>query len=163
MKLQFKPSTQGEVSMRHWIQSVLAGLLISAVALGADSVSSELKSLQGEWQATHLEGDGKVAPDEIVKRFQLRIKDDEMIFLKGGAPDRKCKFKLDPSTSPRSIDIIGMVNLKPDETNAGIYSIKDDELTICICESKDMDRPKDFKNEPGDHLGLMKFKRINPK
>ena len=63
------------------------------------------------------------------------------------------KVKLDPSTKPKSIDIIE--EKKPDP---GIYELDDDLLKICSMKSGD--RPKEFKSTKENKAIIIELKRV---
>src|SRR4051794_29481223 len=81
--------------------AAFSALTVSALADNPTAV--DLKELQGEWQAVELEAQGKKAPAEDAAKFRLVIKGNEMTFL---ASDRKATFKLDPTQSPKAIDLV---------------------------------------------------------
>lgn len=143
----------------YFLIGIIAVILVAEAVHGADDMVATVKLLQGSWQAVKLEGDGKPAPDEIQKSFQMTIKDDKMIITMRGAPNRDCKFKLDPS-DPNFIDITGAIKGKEGDTLLGIFSLEGDQLKICFPETKDLPRPTEFTSSAGSHLGVMILKRV---
>ena len=63
------------------------------------------------------------------------------------------KFTLDPSTTPKSIDLQGFAGKSNEKTKtyAGIYRITKGELTICYCEQGSK-RPVEFLSDGANNL-----------
>lgn len=80
-------------------------LLIGVAALADEpNATKDKEALQGLWQAVELEHGGEKAPAESVTKFQIRIKDNKIIFN----PDtekREHTFELDPKTNPKAMDL----------------------------------------------------------
>lgn len=135
---------------------VIALLLFSAgAANAADAVADELKKLQGEWQAVEVEAqgrkNGKDHPDVRILRFRFDDKGMMQPVTDGGGQGRKKSIKLDPTKSPKEIDITSHDGQEKDKTAACIYKLDGDRLTICIPYfAKDTSvRPKEFKADDG--------------
>src|SRR5262245_1090369 len=82
-----------------------AVVLLIAAATPAQDTKKELEKTQGEWTMVSMETKGAKAPDEVVMQYKLTIKGDQwtVTTLKGGGG--KAKFKIDPSKTPRTIDL----------------------------------------------------------
>ncbi len=74
-----------------------------------------------------------------------------------GNKEKLAQYKLDPTASPKTIDII-----KKDMVELGIYELEGDTLRICL--AKDLRRPTKFesKSETGRNA-LVTFKRVSEK
>ena len=117
--------------------------------------------LQGLWQAVSLEANGKKAPPEAVKEFQIRFTGDKVVFL----PDnRKHTYRIDAKVKPKAMDInVGDGPQKGKRSPYAIYSLASDKLNICIDkEGKTGKRPTEFKTKAGDGLALIKLERVKP-
>ncbi len=119
------------------------------------------KELQGEWRAVELQTSGNPAPKEVVEKARLEVKGDEMTWNSGGTSVRKSKIRLDPSKSPKEIDITALDGPGKGTTYPGIYSLEKGRLRLCYSHTKD--RPKEFKTERGDRRELVILERVKPK
>jgi RNA polymerase sigma-70 factor (ECF subfamily) len=144
-------------------------MFTGTAARGADPAADEVKKLQGEWQAIEVEINGKkgTKDDADVKALRLVIKDDAMTLPSpvGDGKERKKTFKLDPSKSPKEIDITSLDGQEKDQTAACIYKLDGDRLTICMPYfTKDPSvRPKEFKAGANDGIMLITLERVKAK
>ncbi len=127
-----------------------------AAVAGGDKVKPGKKSdqerFQGEWIVVAAEKGGEKVPDEILKGLKLAVKGDA-IELEILGETKKGSLKLDPTTKPKSIDL--MVEGK---TIKGIYQFEKDTLKVCSGEPC-QERPKEFKADAGSQNILVIFKR----
>src|SRR5919201_5906858 len=105
------------------------------------------KELQGEWRAVELQTSGNPAPKEVVEKARLEVKGDEMTWNSGGASVRKSRIRLDPSKTPKEIDITALDGPDRGTTYLGIYSLEKGQLRLCYSAKG---RPKEFKTERGE-------------
>lgn len=140
-------------------------LLIGVAALADEpNATKDKEALQGLWQAVELEHGGEKAPAESVTKFQIRIKDNKIIFN----PDtekREHTFELDPKTNPKAMDLTPSDGpSKGQKLPCAIYKLDGDKLTICLDkEGKTGKRPTQFKTAAGDGFALLKFERVKDK
>jgi clostripain len=136
----------------------------NAAAPGQDKQQSSLPDkdkVQGTWNAFSSEAGGKENPGaEAILTFKgdgFRVKQRD-----GTSP--KGTFKLDPSTTPKSIDL--KIEEESDDgkttTVLGIYQLEGDKLTVCIGDPGSGDRPKEFATREGSRYLLLRFKRGKP-
>ncbi|MGE3803368.1 MAG: TIGR03067 domain-containing protein [Gemmataceae bacterium] len=139
------------------MNALLTTALLALIAADDNAVKKDLKLLEGDWVVTKLEYSG----NDITERYPLRfvIKGSE-IAIEGDAGVKKeygrFAIKIDPSTSPRCIDIKVTLGVQKDVTMEGIYDVKKDELRLCV-KVLGNDRPTEFKN--GDEIALVTLKR----
>ena len=110
----------------------------------------------------------KAAKDDAeVKTMRFVIKDDGITLPSptGDGKDRKKTFKVDPTKSPKEIDITSLDGQEKDQTAACIYKLDKDRLTICIPYfTKDPSiRPKEFKAGADDGIMLITLERVKAK
>lgn len=113
---------------------------------------------QGTWQAVAFVRDGKPTPDEVVLSITRTVEGDHIVWKRAGKAFAGTSFKLDPSTDPKTIDVIPDGGQNRDRTVLGIYKIEGETLTICMADP-DRPRPKTFAAEVGDKQTLMTFKK----
>jgi uncharacterized protein (TIGR03067 family) len=119
-----------------------------------DEVMAKAKAaLKGTWQATSFEEGGDQIPAGITSQLK-HVFHDEAIVMVVGEKEKLAQYKLDPTASPKTIDII-----RKDEVTLGIYELEGDTLRICL--AKDLRRPTKFesKSETGRNA-LVIFKRV---
>jgi uncharacterized protein (TIGR03067 family) len=139
--------------------ALLLGLLLVAGAQG--DPRKELAKLEGLWFAASATQDGKELPKEEVKKIALVVKGGSYTFT-SGASIVKGKYKLDPSTRPKSIDAIRTSGDKKGMTLKGIYELEGDTFKVCLADP-DKDRPKEFKAPEGSGCRLFVFKKATKK
>jgi RNA polymerase sigma-70 factor (ECF subfamily) len=143
--------------------------MIGPTARAENPAADEQKKLQGEWQVIEVELQGKklTKDDAEAKAMRCVIKDDGFTFsttAKAGR-ERKKTFKLDPTKTPKEIDLTSLDGQEKDQTAACIYKLDGDRLTICLPYFvKDPSvRPKEFKAGAGSGLMLLTLERMKAK
>jgi uncharacterized protein (TIGR03067 family) len=147
--------------------AVLALALAVATSLWAapdkpskdDKLKKEMKKLEGTWTVVTQERGGSPVKNSkgtfTFAKSKYTIRWDKDKHEKGG------KFKVDPTKSPKEMDIVadtpgGEVKLK------GIYQIKGDSLKMCI-DQKGGERPTKFTTLAGTGQILIVLKRAKAK
>ena len=151
--------------MSYRVICALAAVYFAVVIAVADETSNEAKDLQGTWQAVDLEGNGQKSPADQVRELKIVIRGDEIYAVKPQGEDPRSKFKLDPNKQPKAIDLFPQDQADPGRMVAGIYSLRNGQLRLCInLFGKDTaQRPKDFTTKEGDGVGLITLERVKPK
>ena len=141
-------------------------LFAAATAAAADEkTTSDNKALQGTWQAVSAEGNGEARPEDEAKELKVVFEGDEVFAVKPTGEEPRVKFKLDASKKPKTIDLISIEGPDKGKTAAGIYSLKNGQLRVCInMFGKDTtQRPKKFKTQAGDGTVLATLERAKQK
>jgi uncharacterized protein (TIGR03067 family) len=133
-------------------------LSFAPAARSGDSKDSDV--LQGTWLPSTAELAGKPYPDEVLKTIKLVVKDDKYTVTVGKAVDQGT-VKLNPSTKPKEMDIIGTDGPNKGKTILAIYERDGDTLRICYGLSG-KSRPTEFKTKEGTQLFLVTYKREKP-
>jgi uncharacterized protein (TIGR03067 family) len=145
--------------MRLSCVCLLAAGVLPAVAAEPDPVSKDRKALQGEWAVEALEYNGKDYTDKY--KIAFACKDDVLTVQGDGAVRKeyaKLTFKLDPSTTPKCVDLTVAGGVQKDAKLEGIYELKGDELRLCV-KVFGSDRPTEFKSPAGASIALLTLKR----
>jgi uncharacterized protein (TIGR03067 family) len=118
-----------------------------------DPVAQDLKALEGTWLVISHEINGQKASDTDFRTF-------EKIVVSGGkmhfADDIVLPFTIDPTKSPKAIDLDLPGVMMAGAHLKGIYSLEKDELKLCHSQSPVGKRPKQFSS---DKLELFVLKR----
>ncbi len=124
------------------------------LAIGADDKNDpgarDLALLKGTWSVVSMIQDGNNVPNAADQAVTF---DGKNVTIKEKERDSKGTCKLDATKDPRHIDLIP--NDNPDRKLLGIYSLKGDELTICLAGG---DRPTEFESKAGSRRRLVVLK-----
>jgi uncharacterized protein (TIGR03067 family) len=131
------------------LATALAAALV-VVAAEEKAAEKESKKLQGKWVATSLRHGDTEAPKEDIEKgaITLVIKGDKFTF-KTPKETQEGTFKIDPSKSPKTIDLSVTTKGGKKKTIVGIYEWDGDALRIAGDQEK---RPKDFKSKLGGSI-----------
>ena len=119
---------------RSFLQSSIATsfavvMLLSAHAHAADT-SNDLKAAQGIWTLSSGEVDGKPLTEKQLKGGKLEIKGDGYTVKLADHETLTGTQKMDPTKSPKAIDITDSNGPNKGKTSLGIYEIKGDEFRV---------------------------------
>jgi uncharacterized protein (TIGR03067 family) len=155
---------------RHLCLILVVWLLTVAGAPGAepkeeDAAAKDLAKLQGKWKlvAEDLNGTVTKSDDGHVIAFE---KDVNINYDADGGVAAKATVKLDPSKSPKAIDMtITLLPSLPNEkgkTLQGIYQVEGDELKLAFPNAPFRERPTQFttKKEIEPTFVVFTYKRM---
>src|SRR5688572_26212860 len=102
-----------------------AVLIVALVATaGGDDTKKDVEKLQGKWELTSSEKDGKKMPTGSMRE----VKGDKYTITAKGKVLGKGTIKLDATARPKAID----ATRDGDKTMLGIYAIDGDEQKVCL-------------------------------
>jgi len=148
------------------ISVVLPIFFVCTLVAGADDAIAEVKRLQGEWQLVEIQTKGKTVSkdDDGIKGMKFIIKDNNMdvTTAKADGKERKKTFQVNPSKSPKEMDITSLDGQEKGQTAACIYKLEKNKLTICMPYFvKDPSlRPTEFKAGEDDGLMVPVLERV---
>ena len=140
-----------------------AALFLPLLAFGAGGgpeAKTDLGKFAGAWTVSELKYDGEVHK----LKFKITFKGDVGIVEGNDEVQReyaRIKFKLDPASSPKNMDISVVGGSQTDSKMVGVYELKDDELRLCV-KVFGTDRPKEFAAPDGSSTVLLVLKRATP-
>jgi uncharacterized protein (TIGR03067 family) len=140
--------------------TILAAACLLPAAVAQDA-KTDRDQLQGNWEMTAMTIDGREAPAEKTKAYRLRVRDDEYVVHETDSK-RELKFKIDPSQTPKAMDLTYQSGENKGRVNRAIYRLDGDTLTMCRHRQADQDRPAEFESKPGSGLVLTVWKRVKP-
>ena len=134
-------------------------VVVAARGDESDAAAKDRKALRGEWAVEALEYNGKDYKEKY--KISFACKDDALTVQGDGAVRKeyaKLTFKLDPSTTPKCVDLTVAGGVQKDAKLEGIYELKGDELRLCV-KVFGSDRPTEFKSPEGASVALLTLKR----
>src|SRR5215471_17658953 len=142
----------------HWGLAMLFGVSLLCVGRppGGDDAAAktELKQLEGVWQITSGEQDGK--PIESIKRDKVTVSGDNFTVRRDGKVEFTATIKLYPNKKPKAVDLRITSEKHKGKTVLGIYELNGADLKFCITGAGAKSRPTDFHAKPGtDYLALV--------
>ena len=142
----------------HWGLAILFGVSLLCVggSPGGDDAAAktELKKLEGVWQITSGEKDGKSI--DSIKRDKVTVSRDNFTVHHDGKVEFTATIKLYPNKKPKAVDLRITSEKHKGKTVLGIYELNGDDLKFCITEAGAKSRPTDFSAKPGtDYLAVV--------
>ena len=120
--------------MKMLLLAILCGTLTATARAGAneeEALTKARKELAGTWQAVSYALNGAEASEEDMKRIQLVIDaDGKTSARRDGKTFIATTIKIDPSKTPRHMDITFTEGEDKGQVSFGIYKIEGDTLTI---------------------------------
>jgi uncharacterized protein (TIGR03067 family) len=131
---------------------VCVAAVSSAVSSEGDAAKGELEKMKGNWTLVSTEGSGKKRTAADFKEFSRKVTGNTYavtIETEEGVQTIGIKIlKLDPSKSPKAIDVEMTDGAAKGKTFRGIYKFEDDTQVICLAVP-DKDRPAKFDPKEG--------------
>jgi uncharacterized protein (TIGR03067 family) len=126
--------------------ALLAALLTPADK--ADALRREVARHQSTWAVTSFVRNGKVSPKEPTDTIVGVVEGDHVVWKLDGKSFAGTTSVLDPSKSPRTIDVIPDGGPARGERVLGIYKLDREILTICMADAG-QPRPSAFEAPRG--------------
>jgi uncharacterized protein (TIGR03067 family) len=122
-------------------------------------VQKELKKLQGTWTFESVEVGGKKESAADFKGMTVTFEGDKFTVKKGDEVIQVGTEKLDPSKSPKTVDVTVAEGLNKGAVMLGIYEISGDTLKVCF-DPEGKKRPTEFKSAFGSQTFVNVHKRV---
>src|SRR5262245_50318125 len=111
-------------------------LVAAGVALAGDSpteeaVKKEKDKLIGTWKVVSVEANGQQFPAEATQDFLFIFTAESLTRKRGGNAESGAGYRLDPTKSPKWIDMTGTTDGKEQSVPA-LYALDRDTLTLCF-------------------------------
>jgi uncharacterized protein (TIGR03067 family) len=90
------------------------------------------------------------------------VKDSKWQIRKGEQTVEEGTFKIDPRTTPHSIDVTPSSGEHKGQTLHGIYEVKADTAKDCFAMQAGKQRPKAFSAGEGSGCRLTVYRRVQP-
>jgi RNA polymerase sigma-70 factor (ECF subfamily) len=113
---------------------------------------------QGVWEMTENVVNGFRARESEVRSWLLVVEGDE--YNPGsGELSVEYRFRLDPSRTPKAIDLIALGGADRNRVYRGVYAIEGDTLIVCRPLDPDDDRPAGLGAPQGSNMARVVWKR----
>jgi len=148
--------------MRNSLVVLFCAVGFSASASWAEDeldVEKELKKFQGVWTIESSEYGGEKLPADQLKEFVVIYEGDKHTVKAGDKVIQVGTQKIDPSKSPKTIDVTMTEGPSKGAVMLGIYEIDGDTLKACF-DMEGKKRPTEFKSELGSQTFLNVHKRV---
>ena len=122
-------------------------------------VEKELKKFQGAWTVQSVEAGGKELPIDVFKGMTVTFEGDKYTVKIGDKVIQTATQKLDPSKSPKTLDVTVAEGPNKGAVLLGIYEISGDTLKVCF-DPEGKKRPTEFKTAAGSQTTLAVYKRV---
>ena len=139
--------------------TLLAVAFVPAERHFQDPAKNDLDQLQGAWILVQSESQNPIVPDPKLNNRVLIIGDQYKRFTLEEPPILVRTFRLDPSTQPKSIELIAKNPGGHDFVFKGIYEIKGDTFRFCFALNNN-DRPKEFRIGAGSTANTITTYRL---
>jgi uncharacterized protein (TIGR03067 family) len=131
----------------------------SALADDKADLEKEVRRFQGTWTFESSKSGGKELPADVLKALILTFEGDKHTVKKGDEVIQVGTQKLDPSKSPKTIDVTMTKGPNKGTVMLGIYEIDGDTLRVCF-DPQGKKRPTEFKSAPGSDNFVNVHKRV---
>ena len=139
---------------------LLAVLCLISLPVRAENPWKSAETLEGTWELTSVVDSGTIAPTDAINGARVVFYKDLMTLISpDGEEETKYTIKLDPTKSPKAIDIIPSEGMFKGQAGQGIYELNGDTLRICQPHRPSTSRPTKFAAPEGSGLHLMVLKK----
>jgi uncharacterized protein (TIGR03067 family) len=122
-------------------------------------LEKEVRKFKGAWTFESSETGGKELPTGELKELVLTFEGDKHTVKKGDDVIQVGTQKLDPSRSPKWIDVTMAEGPHKGTVMLGIYEIDGDTLKVCF-DPEGKKRPTEFKSAAGSNDFFSVHKRV---
>jgi uncharacterized protein (TIGR03067 family) len=131
----------------------------SALADDKADLEKEVKKFQGTWTIESSVTGGKELTADELKGFILTFEGDKHTLKKGDDVFQVGTQKIDPSKSPKTIDVTMTEGPNKGKVMLGIYEIDADTLKVCF-DPQGKKRPTEFKSAADSENFVNVHKRV---
>jgi uncharacterized protein (TIGR03067 family) len=144
--------------VRWWSVPVVA-LLLGSAAGQEGGAKKEQDRFQGTWRLVKLtSAEGPSPPEDVLAKTRFTFKGDRLTVTQDGKQADEATFKIDPTKTPKAIDITAGQGPNKGKVSAGIYAFERDTLRICSA-APGQKRPTEFKSDRGSRTAVLLLRR----
>ena len=144
------------------LAAIFCAAFFAASGIQADDkadLEKEVKKFQGTWTIESSVTGGTELPADQLKGLVVVFEGDKHSVKKGDDVLQVGTQKLDPSKSPKTIDVTMVEGPSKGTVMLGIYEIDADTLKVCF-DPEGKTRPTEFKSPPGSKNFINVHKRV---
>jgi uncharacterized protein (TIGR03067 family) len=145
--------------MNHRRLIALAAILLLAAAPPDDATKADRDKFLGTWEIASLEAGGKKESEANLKDLRMVYTADGYTLKMGRETVVQGTYTLDPTKSPKAIDLKDAGGPDRGKAQLGIYQFEGDTLKICVEKAGEKRRPAVFATRPNTGLQLMVLRR----
>jgi uncharacterized protein (TIGR03067 family) len=124
------------------------------------AIEQDRKQFEGTWRFVSIEVEGTPIPSKLFEEGLLTLKGKRFECAVVGTTTHGV-FKIDPTPTPKTIDLTFSNGPGKDKTQKGIYQLEGDTQKICFARG-DQVRPTEFTSKPGSGQMIQVLKREKP-
>lgn len=137
----------------------LLAVFVLPVWAADDKVAEEDKKFEGTWVVTAMEVGGNKAADEFFDKMTFTFKGKNYEQKDGDKLVEAGKQDLDPSKTPKQMDITVTAGDTKGKKQLAIYEIDGEKLKICAADHDDPVRPAKFETKEGSRSMIFELKK----
>ena len=123
---------KGTISIRPDTRAKTTGRSTTArITFETTPMNKELERLQGTWDITSLETEGKKMGESAVRGSQIRISGNTFETVAMGAT-YKGRIEIDAAKKPKQLDLVFEAGPEKGTRSLAIYEIDEDRWRICL-------------------------------
>jgi uncharacterized protein (TIGR03067 family) len=138
-----------------------SALMMVAADDPKDAVKKEYDKFEGTWKMESFTVDGKPTPIETFAQFRMTLTGENFTTVTADGKTNGT-YKVDPSKSPKTIDITFTGGQLDGLTMLGVYELDGDTYKVCLPAGGGKERAKELASKPGSGLVLEVLKRVKP-
>jgi RNA polymerase sigma factor (sigma-70 family) len=123
-----------------------------------DPAQQDQQKLLGTWECTFARIDDNPLAEDTRKQLRLVMTKDRYTTKTEKEKLFEGSYRLDPTASPKTIDIIALEGKEKGKAALGIYTIEEDTLKVCYTLGQE--RPRDFRSPRGSGAFLTTWKQV---
>ena len=120
-----------------------------------------MNPLVGTWVGVSVTVDGRVLPETTVQQLRLTLTQTQYKTEKGNEVLFDSTYTIEPSKSPKHINMIGTEGDLAGKAAEGIYSLDGNTLKVCYT-MPGKPRPETFGSPAGSGIYMVVWKRQSP-
>jgi uncharacterized protein (TIGR03067 family) len=124
------------------------------------AVEDEIGQFEASWKFVSIDVEGNMVPAELFQEDRLILKGKEFTSTVRGTTTHGT-FKINPTASPKTIDITFTDGPGKDNTQKGIYELDGDSQKICW-SAPGKPRPTEFEAKPKSGRMLQVLEKVKP-
>ena len=142
-----------------WLSVLVVGLHLGSAAGQDGGAKKEQERFQGTWRLVKFDlAEGRSLPEEVLAKSRFTFQGDRLTVTEDGKVVDEATIKLDPTRTPKAIDVTAGRGPNKGKVSPGIYAFEGDSLKICSA-APGQKRPTEFKTDRASRTALLVLRR----